>query len=236
MASETHDTIFDRLSVRLTIDELDDAEHAYIIGKYAHRWQKRRELDAEGRPKRYLVHLVGALSVLLDVGDIYDIETIQATILHDSIEDCKRYVNVRRLRRWFGETVARAVELVSKVPEIDYLVEFEAHGDWRVLAIKTSDRGDNVASLFAPGVDNDFRVKQITETRDVYLPLFDRMLERCPDDVRPGIARIIEAIRAVILTADAEGYGAAGEVARRLLRPGLMTGARRDHSTQGCQD
>ena len=64
--------------------------------------------------------------------------------------------------------------------------------DWRSYFIKACDRLDNLRSLDQASVE--FRRKQVTETRDKYFRLFDRMVQLTPEDYRDGIRRLRDEI------------------------------------------
>ena len=132
--------------------------------------------------------------VLIDTARITDWVVLSAALLHDAYEDT-RYVDPAFLEQFWGADVARLVQLVSKKPKEGYLERLAAYGDWRALLVKAADRLDNVRSLDVPEVSPEFRARQIAETRDHYLPLFDRLLELAPDHVRPGAAAITAEIR-----------------------------------------
>ena len=63
---------------------------------------------------------------------------------------------------------------------------------WRPYFIKACDRLDNLRSLGQSPVE--FRKKQVTETRDKYFRLFDRMVHLTPEDYRDGIRRLCDEI------------------------------------------
>ena len=196
-----HATLFAKFAEHMTAGELMDADLADMIAKYAYRALVRKELGPDGKPLRSLVHARRTAAILWDLGGVHDPAAVYSCLLHDSLEDAPQYVTRERLIRWFGATVARTVCLVSKVPPEGYAARMEAGGGWRVLGVKASDRLDNVRSLGLDQVGAAFRARQIAETREVYLPLFERMLTRCPDEVRPGIGRIVAEIRSIVETA-----------------------------------
>jgi (p)ppGpp synthase/HD superfamily hydrolase len=102
------------------------------------------------------------------------------------------------IERVSGPIVARTVALVSKLSPEGYTERMEREGDWRVLLTKVADRDHNIHSLDLDKVSVEFQTRQIRETKEIYLPLFYRMLERCPAEVQPGIRRIIEDMVAEI--------------------------------------
>lgn len=86
-----------------------------------------------------------------------DIETLQAALLHDVIEDCD--VTKEDLEEKFGNTVAELVDGVSKLDKLKFRDRKEAQAenfrkmvlamvqDIRVILIKLADRTHNMRSL-----------------------------------------------------------------------------------------
>jgi guanosine-3',5'-bis(diphosphate) 3'-pyrophosphohydrolase len=72
-----------------------------------HRHQRRKGLDASP----YINHTIEVAEVLVRVGDVDDLEVLQAAILHDTLEDTE--TTPEELEASFGPTVRRLVEEVS---------------------------------------------------------------------------------------------------------------------------
>jgi hypothetical protein len=80
------------------------------------------------------------------------------------------------------------IRLLSKVPKPGYVERLRRHADWKTLAIKLCDRYDNVSTLETATIE--FQRKQIDETRDVYLPLFDHLQTIAPASHRDTVRNL----------------------------------------------
>jgi (p)ppGpp synthase/HD superfamily hydrolase len=157
----------------------ESVELAYLMSKKFHKGQVRKELDDNGSPLRYFEHLRRTALILLDAG-FTEPELIITALLHDSIEDSDEVALISKLiETHFGGTVADWVHILSKVPAgkdeyIDRLYEEMRSGSsTHFLIIKAADRLDNLRSL--PD-DPAFRKKQIAETKEKYIPLFNEFV------------------------------------------------------------
>lgn len=158
---EDHESFMKRLS-GLPQEDQDDIEHAYVIGKDAHRSQRRKTGE------RYWEHPRGVAIILMDELGHYDADDLAAACLHDTVEDTK-YVTVSKIGRWFNGTVANLVDVLTKHPGL------EADGYWariadypRAAMIKGADRLHNLRSM--RGCEREFIEKQVLETRERVLP------------------------------------------------------------------
>lgn len=79
--------------------------------------------------------------------------------------------------------------------------------DWRPYFVKACDRLDNLRSLAQATVE--FRNKQVSETRDKYYRLFDRMVALTPEEHRDGARRLRELIHSATETVPLTDAGAA---------------------------
>jgi hypothetical protein len=89
--------------------------------------------------------------------------------------------------------VCNIVKVLSKVPKEGYLDRFYTCTDWRPYFVKACDRLDNLRSLSQSSLE--FRKKQVTETRDKYFRLFDRMVGLAPEVYRDGTRRLRDLIQ-----------------------------------------
>jgi (p)ppGpp synthase/HD superfamily hydrolase len=194
--TEDRAAFFDRLRPLLSTSDLLDVELAYILAKDGHRSQIRRERDAAGRPLRYFEHPRRVALVLIDEVECIERDMVCAALLHDVIEDT-RYLSSAFLDHHFGAEVSRLVTVISKVPKEGYDTRLRAYGDWRALTLKACDRLDNLRSLTAD-VPEDFRIRQLRETREHYLDLFDRAIDLAPREHRDGVARVVAGIHAIL--------------------------------------
>lgn len=162
---------------------------AYVLAKFGHRAQTRKEL-VDGKPMRYFEHVRNVAIILMDELKIMDKNMIISALLHDSLEDTED-ITASLIESSFGEEPATLVTLLSKVPKEGYHERLANCHNWKVLALKLCDRLDNYRSLMVEGTTPEFHKKQIKETREVYSPIFDYLLEICP----PNYAKNIMAAR-----------------------------------------
>ncbi len=193
-----------------TNDEIDRIEMAYNLAKVAHALQIRNTGE------RYFEHCRAVTLVLLDESGVKDTDTIVASLLHDTLEDshligCPDDINsVRREKekRWytkmFGVNAADIIISITK-PYIDnseihnkkekdqaYFNQLENAKEEAIL-IKMADRLHNLRT-----VENDQHRKEkiVTETKDKYIPLFERFLHRC--ETEEGLCRWEESVATLL--------------------------------------
>jgi len=112
-----------------------------------HRDQRRK--DEEASP--YINHPIEVAEVLARVGGVTDLVTLQAAILHDTIEDTN--TTPEELEAAFGPEVRRVVEEVTddtKLPKADrkrLQIEHAAHLSERAKLVKLGDKIANVRSV-----------------------------------------------------------------------------------------
>ena len=196
MTVENRSAFFDRLASLPASDEMD-IQLAYTMAKFAHRSQVRKETGPDGEPLRYFEHVRRVALVLIDDFGITDKRMVITALLHDGIEDT-RDLTPQLIEHTWGKEVASWVKTLSKVPVEGYLDRFRRCDDWQPYVIKAADRIDNLRSL---GDNPRFREKQLAETAEKYVPLFDRMVEVAPDHV---LADRIDVRTAVLDTLLAE--------------------------------
>lgn len=147
---------------------------AYMVAKYSHRAQKRKELDDNGAQVRYFEHVRRSAIILMDEIGCRDPDTIIATLLHDSLEDCED-MSEQMLEVCFGTRVARMVKTVTKTKynKESYYTNIAQMSsvEPNVLLIKAADRIDNLRSM--TGLSDKFIRKQCDETENKILPLLD---------------------------------------------------------------
>jgi GTP pyrophosphokinase len=209
MATENHESFFRRIGPFFSPRELRRIDLAYMLAKYAHRAQTRNEVDEHGEPVRYFEHVRRATLVGLDEARIVRLDTTIACFLHDTCEDTR--LSAEQIEDCFGSDVCTIVKVLSKVPKEGYLDRFFVCTDWRPYFVKACDRLDNLRSLSQ--ASPEFRRKQVTETRDKYYRLFDRMVVLTPDEYRDGVRRLRELVQT---TNEAVPLGDAGPTAHRV--------------------
>lgn len=200
---ETRQTFFDRIDPYFPPSVLLDVQLAYTLAKFGHRAQVRKDEKGEsGSPLRYFEHVRRVALVLLDEAQIVNREMVLSALLHDGVEDT-RDLTPEMIEHCFGADVVSIVKTLSKVPKEGYLERFKQSTDWRPYLLKACDRLDNLRSL--DDADKAFQVKQVTETREKFYSLFDRMVTLAPTEyvdrvrkIRDEVLRVTER-RAVLI-------------------------------------
>ena len=169
------DDIIHKASRYLDHDDIRKIQKAYIYAADAHKEQKR--LSGED----YITHPLRATQFLLTIKP--DIQTIQACILHDVIEDTP--ITYDDIQKEFGQEVATLCEWLVKVSKVRYQWEdrqietlkktFLAMAqDLRVIFIKLADRMHNIQTLrFHPKEEKRIRIAM--ETMKIYVPLCKKL-------------------------------------------------------------
>lgn len=198
---ENKETFRARIEPYFSPSQQLDIKLAYCLAKFGHRAQLRKEL-VEGKPTRYFEHVRRVAIVLMDDMKIMDRDMIVAALLHDSLEDTHD-LSAELLEHCFGSDAVKMVRLLSKIPKEGYHERLHNCKHWKTLAIKMCDRLDNLRSLMVPGVSEDFQKRQIKETKEVYFPLFDQLMQLCPDIYLSNISNVRDEIRQLIARYDA---------------------------------
>jgi GTP pyrophosphokinase len=163
--------------------EIDFIRRACEVAQEAHQGQVR----ASGEP--YFQHSLSVANILAELR--LDHETIAAAVLHDVLEDTK--VTLEELEREFGPTVAKLVDGVTKMGQIQ---EYRGQSkkskkeqaqaeslrkmflamvdDIRVVLIKVADRTHNMRTLHY--IAKEEKRKRISrETMEIFAPLANRL-------------------------------------------------------------
>jgi len=175
------ETLLEEIQEDLSQSDIDLIRRAYDLAAVAHADQER----ASGEP--YIVH---SLAVAQRLAELHlDSAAIAAGLLHDVVEDT--IVTIEDLRQDFGEEVAKLVDGVTKLEQIDQLsqighrtLEYEEAeslrkmflamvDDIRVVLIKLADRLHNMHTLAA--LPPSRRRKFARETLDIFAPLASRL-------------------------------------------------------------
>ncbi|MBA2336314.1 MAG: bifunctional (p)ppGpp synthetase/guanosine-3',5'-bis(diphosphate) 3'-pyrophosphohydrolase [Acidimicrobiia bacterium] len=178
-------------------------ERAYRRADELHTGQRR----LSGEP--FIVHPLIVTAILAGYG--MDGATLQAALLHDTVEDTPATLEV--IAADFGTEVAGLIDGVTKLDRIEFSSREEAQAatirkmviamarDVRVLLIKLTDRLHNIRTLDPLPVDKQRRIA--AETIEVYAPLAHRlgvqevkheMEERCFAVLYPKRMAEIEAL------------------------------------------
>ncbi len=174
-------SLLKQLKIRFPPTDQQLIERAYNLAAEAHADQRR----VSGEP--YMRHPLAVAELLADLR--MDAVTIAAGLLHDVAEDSE--VNIEEIRRLFNPEVARLVDGVTKLTQIDQLsmmgnrdLEYEEAeslrkmflamvDDVRVVLIKLADRLHNMRTLGA--LPEDRRRRLAKETLEVFAPLANRL-------------------------------------------------------------
>ena len=169
------DSLKDVAQEYLTEPQIEALRQSYVVARDAHEGQTR----TSGEP--YIIHPVAVARILAEMR--LDIETLQAALLHDVIEDCD--VTKEELGVKFGNTVAELVDGVSKLDKLKFRDRKEAQAenfrkmvlamvqDIRVILIKLADRTHNMRTLGVLRPDKKRRIAR--ETLEIYSPLAHRL-------------------------------------------------------------
>lgn len=156
-------------------EDVEKVKDAYAVAYIGHDGQKR----SSGLP--YITHPVEVAGILASLK--LDLESIQAGLLHDVVEDTP--FTSADLRARFGNEVAQIVDGVTKLDKLKFRTRQEAEvanfrkmifsmtKDVRVVLIKLADRTHNMRTLGALRPDKQRRIA--TETVNIYCALAYRL-------------------------------------------------------------
>lgn len=204
---------------------------AYDVAELAHRGQVRKS----GEP--YIIHPLAVTMILAECG--MDSATLQAALLHDTVEDTE--YTLPELRADFGDEIAVLVDGVTKLDGSKWGERAEAEtfrkmvlaaaADLRVLLIKLADRLHNLRTL---GFQPPHKQRRIArQSQELLIPFAERLgmyeLKREMDDLCFSVLRP-EAHHEIKAALDARE--AAG---RALLRSAVdrLRAALKDHKVAG---
>ncbi len=167
--------LMEQLAGQHRAEDLDLISRAHDFACASHGDQARRS----GEP--YVNHTVAAASILAELH--LDANSIAVALLHDVLEDTA--VTRDELAELFGEEVAKLVEGVSKIGQIEFTSKAHEQADnyrklllamvedARVLLVKLADRLHNMRTLGWLGSDARRRIAR--ETSEIYAPLAHRL-------------------------------------------------------------
>lgn len=193
---ENKETFRARIKPCFSPEDRGDIQLAYILAKFGHRAQTRKEL-VDGKPERYFEHVRRVAIILMDEMQIKEKDMIIAALLHDAFEDTED-ITPELVEHSFGKECCTMITMLSKVPKEGYTERLASTDNWKVLALKMCDRLDNLKSLIVEGTSEEFQKKQIRETEIVYFPIFDRALTICPDAYKKKLLHIRDEIRRLV--------------------------------------
>ena len=156
--------------------DVDLLRKTYEFAEKAHEGQKRKS----GEP--FIIHPLNTALILADLN--MDLATIQAAMLHDTVEDSPD-VSLDLVTQEFGEEVASLVDGVTKLGRIDFATNSEQQSesmrkmliamarDIRVILVKLADRLHNMRTLSA--LKPERQLVKARETMDIFAPLAHRL-------------------------------------------------------------
>ena len=154
----------------------DLLDRAYVFAMKAHGGQTRKSGDP------YFTHPLAVASILTELKA--DSATVATALLHDVVEDTD--TTVEDIRRLFGDEIARLVDGVTKLSQIELQSEASKQAedfrkfvlamaeDVRVLLVKLADRLHNMRTLHYFS-DASKRQRIALETMEIYAPLAGRI-------------------------------------------------------------
>jgi GTP diphosphokinase / guanosine-3',5'-bis(diphosphate) 3'-diphosphatase len=179
------DTLLKTVSAYNPEADLEGLKKAYAFAEEAHEGQLRASKEP------YITHPLQVAIILAEMR--LDIETLQAALLHDVIEDTA--ATHEDVVKQFGPTVAHLVEGVTKLGSIPKLRQHQADDkrqrelqhqaenlrkmflamfdDPRVVLIKLADRLHNMRTLYAIPPEKQKRIA--AQTLEIYAPLANRL-------------------------------------------------------------
>ncbi len=169
------DDVIDAYITRNAKSDYSRIQRAYIYSAKQHEGQLRKS----GEP--YMTHPISVAKIIAEMG--LDEASICASLLHDTLEDTG--ATRESLQELFGDDVAMLVDGVTKLSKVNFSQREERQAesfrkllvamsnDIRVLLVKLADRLHNMRTLEHMG--NATRERIAEETRDIYVPLSDRL-------------------------------------------------------------
>ena len=156
-------------------EELFKVRKAYKIAEQIHGGVVRES----GEP--YIVHPLSVAINLINEMDVYDVDTICAALLHDTIEDAKFDFSKEDIAREISQDCATIVDGVTKMRRMNFcdkasqnranfrkiLTSFNV--DSRIIIVKLADRLHNMRTLGFKKINK--QQDNARETLNVYVPL-----------------------------------------------------------------
>jgi GTP diphosphokinase / guanosine-3',5'-bis(diphosphate) 3'-diphosphatase len=157
------------------IEARDGIQKAYYLADSYHEGQKRKSGDP------YITHPLHVAILLTELE--VDLPTIQAAILHDTVEDTS--MKPETISKHFDDDVLKLVMGMTKLSRVEFKSNKEQKienirkmllamaTDIRVVLIKLADRLHNMQSISIFSRKKQLRIA--SETMDIYVPLASRL-------------------------------------------------------------
>lgn len=181
----------DILSTHGLSDLWPRVQEAFSFASQAHGAQVRDD----GTPYRH--HCARAARNAIELFHVRDPDAIQAALLHDVLEDTN--TSPAEIEHRFGSKTLAYIQLMSKPAKTEsesyeqrnerYLARLESHGSRDLIALKLSDRIDNIddAHLIR---DKSKIARYLEDTRDHYIPLASRHFPEASQTIAARVARV----------------------------------------------
>ena len=170
---DLYDDLINKAQKYFTEKEVLMIKKAYLIADDLHRGQKRNS----GEP--YIIHPLHVAYTVLEEMNLRDVNTIIASLLHDTIEDCG--ITEELIAKYFNQDVANLVVGVTKMKDLDFTSKEEKEDynnylllknilkDYRIIYIKLADRLHNMRTLDYKNESK--RREKSAETLRIFAPL-----------------------------------------------------------------
>jgi len=172
----TFDELFDKISTYIKESKSKKMiTKAYLFAYEKHFGQKRHTGED------YIIHPLNVAYILAEINADY--QTICASLLHDTIEDCN--VTMEEISNEFSVEIATLVNGVTKINKLNFTGDNEAilanhrkilvglTEDVRILFIKLADRLHNMRTLWILGEKK--QKENAKETLEILVPIAHRL-------------------------------------------------------------
>lgn len=163
---------------------------AYDLMKATHKNQFRESL-VDGARVPYKDHPRAAAVIAVDELDILDAVVIALLLIHDTVEDAEEasQLDIDYIEYLFDAMMAFRLNLltIEKAPPDEtgaqkqarkdrYVASLHRFADVVTLLVKAVDRLHNLRTLCNEGITDEKIARKTQETREKYLPLFEKMV------------------------------------------------------------
>ena len=176
------------MSRKLDREAFPDFVRALAFASRKHSQQRRKDADASP----YINHPIALVSVLAVEAGINDLDTLNAALLHDTIEDTD--TTVEELVEAFGESVASLVQEVTddkRLPKAERKlrqVEHASHLSQKARSVKLADKIANLRDV-ADSPPTGWSLAR----RQEYFDWAKQVVDQIPDS-QPRLSALFTAI------------------------------------------
>jgi guanosine-3',5'-bis(diphosphate) 3'-pyrophosphohydrolase len=132
---------------KLKTEDFKKVFSALSFAAYKHRDQRRKDVEASP----YINHPIALAQILVEIGQVTDVDTLCAAILHDTIEDTS--TTSAELRRTFGKSICEIVLEVTddaslpKAARKRKQVLHAPHASVQAKLVKIADKISNLSDM-----------------------------------------------------------------------------------------